>query len=36
MLAGMGPNPQEADDVLPPVWQTVFEDINEDIKDDKT
>jgi nitrogen regulatory protein P-II 1 len=21
------PNPQEADDVLPPVWQTVFEDI---------
>jgi nitrogen regulatory protein P-II 1 len=27
MVAGLDPNPQEADHVLPPVWQTVFEDI---------
>src|ERR1700732_677150 len=25
--AAVDPNPQEADHVLPPVWQTVFEDI---------
>ena len=32
MKAGLDPNPQEADHVLPPVWQTVFEDIKEDIQ----